>query len=336
MAVKPEMHLMQCLEVWGGNQAVDSGVIMAGVDAWLFSQPHQGDDRGGDVHFVSSCATGRLTRMLVADVSGHGSAVAETAAALRRVMRRYMNHIDQARFVQVLNAEFGALAKAGHFATAVAATYYAPTRELALCTAGHPPPLRYTLATGAWSILRDTCGKEEGDRPPLSNIPLGIVDRGAYEQQKLRLGVGDFVLLYTDSLIESRTTDGRLLGVDGLLSLVQSIDVSDPSGFIDQLMSRIRDLHPSNLTTDDVTALLFRPNKLAPHVPLGTRINANWIMLKELVKYLVRHKEPMPWPELSIANIGGAFSDKLARATPGSKDAGATAAAGRNHEHAAG
>jgi serine phosphatase RsbU (regulator of sigma subunit) len=315
MPQKPELHLMQCLEVWGGNQAVDSGVIMAGVDAWLYSQPFEGHDRGGDVHFVSSCATGRLTRMLVADVSGHGSAVADTAAALRRVMRRYMNHIDQQRFVEVLNAEFAALAKAGHFATTVAATYYAPTRELAICTAGHPPPLHYSVAARQWTIVRDTCAKIDNDRSP-SNIPLGIDDLGNYDQQKLRIGVGDLVLLYTDSLIESRDRDGRLLGVDGLLDVVREIDVTQPESFIDSLLARIRSMHSGNLAGDDVTALLFRPNALSPRVPIGTRIRANWLMLKELVKYLVSRKEPMPWPEPSVRNIGGAFSDKLAKGGP--------------------
>lgn len=300
---------------------MDSGVIMAGVDAWLFSQPYQGDDRGGDVHFVSSCATGRLTRMLVADVSGHGQAVAETATALRRVVRRYMNHIDQRRFVEVLNAEFSQLASAGHFATAVAATYYAPTRELAICTAGHPPPLLYSIARKQWSVLRDTCDASAAKSSPLANIPLGIVDLGAYEQQKLKLGVGDLVLLYTDSLIESRGMDGKLLGVEGLLAIVQSINISEPSEFIDELLRRIRSLHESNLLTDDITALLFRPNSLAPRVPIGVRVRANWIMLKELVKYLVKRKEPMPWPEMSVSNIGGAFSDTLAKARPPAGDA---------------
>jgi len=315
MPAKPDMHLMQCLEVWGGNQAVDSGVIMAGVDAWLYSQPYQGDDRGGDVHFVSSCATGRLTRMLVADVSGHGNAVGETAAALRRVMRRYMNHIDQRKFVGVLNAEFTNLAKAGTFATTVAATYYAPTRELALCTAGHPPPLHYSVSRKAWRVLSDTNAKSDKSSE-LANIPLGIVDIGSYEQQKLKLDVGDFVLLYTDSLMESHGPDGRLLGVNGLLEVVQQVDMSDPSEFLEQLLAAIRLLHPSNLSTDDVTALLFRPNSLAPRVPIGTRIKAQWIMLKTLAKFIVTRKEPMPWPEVSVANIGGAFSNKLAKATP--------------------
>ena len=79
----PDPQHMQCMEVWGGNQVVDSGVVMAGLDAWVYSKPFGGAEGGGDVYYVSSCATGRITRLLVADVSGHGSSVAQTAAGLR-------------------------------------------------------------------------------------------------------------------------------------------------------------------------------------------------------------------------------------------------------------
>ena len=116
---------MQCMEVWGGNTATDNGVIMPGLDAWVYSRPYKGDDAGGDIHYVSSCATGRITRILVADVSGHGQQVAKVAVSLRALMRRYVNYIDQMRVVQGLNVEFATLAQAGSFATAVVASYFA-------------------------------------------------------------------------------------------------------------------------------------------------------------------------------------------------------------------
>lgn len=84
----PDPHTMRCLEVWGGNQAVDNGVVMAGLDAWLYSRPYRDHAAGGDIHYVSSCAAGLVTRVLVADVSGHGSAVADAATKLRNLMRR--------------------------------------------------------------------------------------------------------------------------------------------------------------------------------------------------------------------------------------------------------
>ena len=49
---------MQCMEVWGGNTQTNNGVSMLGLDAWVYSKPYQSADAGGDVYYVSSCATG--------------------------------------------------------------------------------------------------------------------------------------------------------------------------------------------------------------------------------------------------------------------------------------
>src|SRR5215470_7032706 len=157
---------MQCMEVWGGNQASDNGVIMPGLDAWVFSRPYRGEDAGGDIHYVSSCATGRITRILVADVSGHGQQVAKVAAALRTLMRRFVNYVDQSRLVRALNVEFAGLADIGSFATAIVATFWAPSDELVISNAGHPRPFRYIARARAWEVLENTA-KSQG----LANIP---------------------------------------------------------------------------------------------------------------------------------------------------------------------
>jgi serine phosphatase RsbU (regulator of sigma subunit) len=155
---------MRCMEVWGGNHAVDNGVVMAGLDAWLYSRPFHDQSAGGDLHYVSSCAMGMVTRVLVADVSGHGEAVSGAANSLRGLMRRYVNYVDQTHFVRGLNAEFGALSQAGGFATAVVATYFAPTDDFRLCNAGHPRPLLYRARARAWSLMDDVGGGGPG--PP--------------------------------------------------------------------------------------------------------------------------------------------------------------------------
>jgi serine phosphatase RsbU (regulator of sigma subunit) len=186
------------MEVWGGNQLVDAGVVMAGLDAWVYSRPYQDASAGGDVYYVSSCATGRITRLLVADVSGHGAGVSQIAAQLRTLMRKYINHIDQAKFVGSMNERFTEMSTAGVFATAVVTTYFSPTRELRLCNAGHPPPLIWRAKTGKWEFLW------ESEAEPAGNIPLGILELDDYQQLDVKLAVGDVVLCYTDSLIECR------------------------------------------------------------------------------------------------------------------------------------
>src|SRR5437667_249441 len=220
-------HHMQCMEVWGGNQTADSGVVMAGLDAWVYSKPFGGADGGGDVYYVSSCATGRIVRLLVADVSGHGAKVAQVATGLRTLMRKHVNQIDQTRFVRSMNEQFVALSKAGSFATAVVTTFFSPTNSLSLCNAGHPPPLLYRAAGRRWEYLDHHASAPPADDAAPGNVPLGVIDLADYDQFDVRLKVGDLVLCYTDSLMEARDASGAMLGPTGLLELVRSLDVSD-------------------------------------------------------------------------------------------------------------
>ena len=83
----------------GGNQAVESAVSTPGLDVWVYSQPHEGAAHGGDVHYVSLCGGGVITRMIVADVSGHGESVAEFSGMLRSLLRRNINRKSQTRLV---------------------------------------------------------------------------------------------------------------------------------------------------------------------------------------------------------------------------------------------
>src|SRR4051812_46267728 len=254
-------HHMQCMEVWGGNQLADSGVVMAGLDAWVYSKPFGGADGGGDVYYVSSCATGRITRLLVADVSGHGSSVAQIATTLRTLMRKHVNQIDQSRFVKSMNEQFSSLSSAGVFATALVTTFFSPTNQLSLCNAGHPPPLLYRAVTKSWEFLehkaRDDDDEDDDDseKSP-DNIPLGVIDLADYDQFDVKLKVGDLVLCYTDSLIEARDTAGNMLGQEGLLALVRSLEVTDPTQLTAQLLTAVETRCGQQVCDDDVTVLL--------------------------------------------------------------------------------
>src|SRR5688572_29319626 len=110
-ASAPDPHRMTCMEIWGGCDPADAAVSVPGLDAWVYSRPYrehhaaapESEGGGGDVYYVSSCATGRINRLLVADVSGHGQAVRHIAVSLRDLMRRYVNYLDQSRFVLSMN-----------------------------------------------------------------------------------------------------------------------------------------------------------------------------------------------------------------------------------------
>jgi sigma-B regulation protein RsbU (phosphoserine phosphatase) len=313
---------MSCMQVWGGSHPVSSSVEMRGLDAWVYSRPYAQAAGGGDIYYASACATGRINRLLLADVSGHGDAVAETATQLRGLMGRYVNFLDQSEFVRSMNHQFVSLSPEGCYATAIVTTFFAPTRRLTVCNAGHPRPLWYRHAQRQWIVLRDESEEQGEDLIAASaapaeaephNIPLGLVDLVDYEQIDVEMDVGDLLLCYTDALSESRTASGALLGEKGLLDIVQSVDIAEPSTFIDRLLQKIAALNAANLGDDDATVLLLRPTGDTVAAPFADRVRGLWRMAKSILRGLGGRSQRPAWPELSVPNIGGAVIPSLSQ-----------------------
>jgi sigma-B regulation protein RsbU (phosphoserine phosphatase) len=307
MAADP--GVMQCMEVWGGNQTTDDSVAVAGLDAWVYCRPYGKADGGGDVYYVSSCATGRIARLLLADVSGHGETVNKVAVALRDLMRRSVNQLDHTQFLHSMNRQFGELASAGSFATAVVSTFFAPTGRLRICNAGHPIPMHFDAASAKWRFLRNR--DDESDSEPV-NLPLGILEFSAYRHFDVTLASNDYVLCYTDSLVESRHPNGEMLGHDGLIELVRSIPITTPEKFISDLLATIAETCKDTLDNDDVTVLLFRPNGQGRRQSMGTRV-AQISRLMRTIAGSIRSGQPVPWPDFKLPNVGGAMLPALER-----------------------
>ena len=244
---------MQCMEVWGGNQAVERCFQTPGLRIAIYNRPYGEADAGGDVYYVSSCASGRITRMLLADVIGHGQMVSDTAIALRDLMRRNVNFIQQTRFVREMNQQFARFAEEGGFATALVSTFFAPKQTLALCNAGHPTPLVFRRGESKWLELKND-GQQSS--AALADVPLGLFDDADYDQLNVQLETGDMVLSFSDAITESVDGSGRQLGQAGVLRLVRELAVRKMDEIIPALISRLQDLATGNLQQDDATLFL--------------------------------------------------------------------------------
>lgn len=247
-------QVLQCMEVWGGNQAVERAVSTPGLDIWVSSRPHEHAVAGGDVYYASLCGGGQITRFILADVSGHGAAVADVAKSLRGLMRKHINNKDQAALVRGLNREFTELAKMNRFATAVVATYLTKGDTLTVCNAGHPRPLWRRAGTEEWAALADADTASDGG---LADLPLGIVDDTAYTQRQIILARGDLLLFYTDAFIEAESPAGERLGETGLLNLIGQLDATDPAAVPVALTAALNTFCGGRPAGDDATFLLL-------------------------------------------------------------------------------
>jgi phosphoserine phosphatase RsbU/P len=245
---------LRCMEVWGGNRGIEQAFALPGLDLWLYSRPIAHAENGGDVYYLSSCASGRISRLLLADVSGHGPEVSQLALRLRDLMRKNINRISQTQFVEGMNEEFVQFNQESRFATALVGTYFSSSGDLQLCTAGHPQPLIYRAQKNVWEVL-------ELNRHPSStgNIPLGILAEVNYGQIDLPMELGDMMLAYTDGIVEAQVDGGQMLGTEGLLSMVQSLEVTEPEKFIGSLVAKLESKTIKPIE-DDFTIMLARCN----------------------------------------------------------------------------
>lgn len=249
------MPRMECMQVRGGSGVADTAVSTTGLDVWLYSKPYGDVSHGGDVYYLSSCSSGRITRVALADVRGHGAEVAGLADRLRLLMQRHIDHIDQTTLVESINKEFVVAGDWSTFATGLILTFFVPTATLSVTNAGHPSPLHYQARRGQWRTL-----EPEPAPGQIVDVPLGIFEDARYAQQRLAATSDDLLLCFTDGLTESVDERGEMLGLEGVRNVAAQLDPAEPQGFIRTLVDRVAEMHPTNLTEDDVTVLLIRPN----------------------------------------------------------------------------
>ncbi|MEE2639015.1 MAG: PP2C family protein-serine/threonine phosphatase [Planctomycetota bacterium] len=269
------MESMQCMEIWGGNREIEKNFQTPGLEIYVYSQPFEGSETGGgDIYYLTSCASGRISRFLLADVSGHGKDASELAIKLRDMMRANVNRISQESFAQKVNREFSSVAENMGFATAVIVTFFRPSRRLTINIAGHPHPVYYQSSENRWKLV-------DIDPVPnaLHNLPFGIHEGVAYPNRRIDTRTGDMFLLYSDAFIESVGADGKQLGHQGLVNILNERETGGPEEVIPYLRKRLSELSDENLKGDDATAIVglmtqsktsWKNNLLAPFRLLGS------------------------------------------------------------------
>lgn len=252
-----------CSEIWGGNRPIDRAVEAPGIRGRLFSKPCGGGS-GGDVHYLSVCGSGLLSRICIADVAGHGEQIAAASRAIHGLMRRYMNNLDQRRVLSDLNRKLEATGQL-EMTTAAAFTYYPPSRSLSYSYAGHPPAWLYRRSLRRWERLELPRGAGAG----LADAPLAVSDETTFSRAKVRVDVGDRMLVLTDGVLEAPAPSGELFGderVDALLAEHNALDTAALSGRL--IPALVKFTGDAALAHDDVTFLMieFVPGPPGPPI----------------------------------------------------------------------
>jgi sigma-B regulation protein RsbU (phosphoserine phosphatase) len=248
---------LACFELWGGNSKAAQPIELPGLLGWISCTPFGRATSGGDVHYVSVCSKGQVSRIALADVAGHGASARGVAGRLRRVLQQHTDNWDQSALMRELNEAFQRDAKGVQFATAVVLGFYFGTGELLFTNAGHLPLLWHHAETGVWDWLEDRTPYAKD----VAGLPLGLISGTAYAQTAVEFGPGDLLLIYTDGITESCNESGEELGQEGLLAMVRDLPVEPmdgPVAFGHALVARLKRFQENGTQRDDETLVLIQ------------------------------------------------------------------------------
>jgi phosphoserine phosphatase RsbU/P len=265
-------HALVCTEVWGGNRRVTRAIKLPSLAAWVASVPMQEGEGGGDLHYMSVCDFDLVSRVALADVSGHGRDVNAVTQTLRNLMRKNINAWNQSDFMRGLNDTFR---QGGNdqYATAIVLSFHRLTGRLAFSNAGHLPPLWYHAAQGIWDWL------EEGiEAKKASGFPVGLIPGTDYSQTVVTLKPSDLLVLYTDGITEAQNETGQELGRQQLLEWARQAPVDSPRALGEDLLRRL-ELFRGTVRNDDETLLVLRRKKESLLLRLGEIASSSTIGL---------------------------------------------------------
>jgi sigma-B regulation protein RsbU (phosphoserine phosphatase) len=250
---------LACAEISAGNERTASLMELPGLAAWVHSVPAGPGDAGGDVHYVSLCPSCIVSRVALADVSGHGEAVAALGEKLRELMQRYLRALAQVELMRDLNQAVREELDEVHYATMVAVGWHSRRGVLVVTNAGHPPPLWYRSARQEWSWL-ETERASERERP--AGVPLGLLPDIAYDRRVIRPQPGDLFVLYSDGISEATSPAGDELGRDRLMEIARGLDASSAESFGIELTAAVSAFRAGEEPLDDQTIIVLRTTEV--------------------------------------------------------------------------
>jgi len=200
---------------------------------------------GGDLfdHFLD----GSRVFCLVGDVSGKGVAAALFMARAKTVFETVASReADPAALLATVNRSLCRDNDAGMFVTAVAGVLDLASGELAFALAGHEPPV-LVPADGAPVPV-----SAEGGRV------LGLIEASEFPVNRLRLGKGDAVVLYTDGVSEARDEEDEFFGVQRLVATAAGLRHEAAPALTDGVLQAVRAFAGAAPQSDDITILTLR------------------------------------------------------------------------------
>ncbi|MGV3490107.1 MAG: PP2C family protein-serine/threonine phosphatase [Devosia sp.] len=201
-------------------------------------------DVGGDFYDYFMLDRHRVA-VAIGDVCGKGiPASLFMAVAITTLRTAAQEEKDVVATLRRTNASLCHDNDASMFATLFFAVLDTRTGELEYGNCGHNAP--YVLTTSGRTSL------------PATGVPVGLVADRSARSERIVLGRGDRLVLYTDGVTEAMNPDQAEFGVPRLEALLDQESALPPAELLGRVFDEVDRFAAGEMQADDITALTLR------------------------------------------------------------------------------
>jgi sigma-B regulation protein RsbU (phosphoserine phosphatase) len=188
----------------------------------------------------------RIFGAAVADASGHGITAALLVRDVYVGLRMGIGgDLKIARTIERLNR----IVNKSRLTTKFISLFYAEFEaegEVIYVNAGHPPPLLYRAASGAFETLKVT------------GMVLGPSPDSVYGRRSAKMEPDDVMVLFTDGIVEATDSKGREFGVSRLKRIVSELRKRAARDVAERVMQAAAAWSAGKSPEDDRTVVVIR------------------------------------------------------------------------------
>jgi phosphoserine phosphatase RsbU/P len=206
---------------------------------------------GGDFFHIARVSD-VTAGICICDVMGHGVRAALITAMLRALIETHAAEAaDPGRFLTELNREFTRILKQTGtlvFATVLYCVINISDHNARFARAGHPAPLRVRRSAGEVG----TVASGEGSSGPA----MGLIPNAQFMTTEAKLAPGDFLLFFTDGVIEVEDKGDRDFGIEGLRQSIRSNLDQSAESLLEAIIRDVYNFAGSTVLTDDACLVI--------------------------------------------------------------------------------
>jgi sigma-B regulation protein RsbU (phosphoserine phosphatase) len=207
---------------------------------------------GGDVYdFLDYGTPGMPARIAIAvgDVSGKAAPAALYAALVSGILRSLApQHLSPAQMLAALNDQLQERKLASQYVTMLMAVWDDSNQTLQIANAGSVQPL--FVSSNADGVTVRTITAE--------GFPLGLFPNVEYEEFTLSTQPGDFIIFFSDGIVDAENANGDMFGTDRLRHVLEGQPNATASDTVAAILKAVSDFQAGVEHFDDETVVVLR------------------------------------------------------------------------------